>query len=153
MPRKGRASQPVKKEHRVEKPQVPLGEITKYISDKLGVKKETVQDILNTYYDYAFDCLVDNREVLLPGIGRFWISDPRPHQYWDENNGKWQYTLTYPMVKFRQVERLKDSLKGEVFREMKRKYKEEVQAKADQEMLSKEEKEFNLHFRTKDPSK
>lgn len=149
MPRKGKSSQAVTYKHRVEKPQVSLGETNKAISDKLGLKKETVQDVLNTYYDLVFDSLVDNKEVLLPGVGRFWISDPKPYTYWDEREGKYQYTLTYPMMKFRQVERLKDSLKGEVFREMKRAYKAEVQEKIEAELLAEEDKEFNKYFKTK----
>ena len=149
MPRKGKSSQKVDRSHRVEKPQVPLGEINKFIADKLDMRKEDVQDVLNTYYDYVFDCIVDNREVLLPGVGRFWISDPKPYSYWDEREGKTQHTLTYPMMKFRQVERLKDSLKGEVFRKMKKEYRERVEA----EMRQQEDKEFDLHFRTKDPTK
>jgi nucleoid DNA-binding protein len=146
MPRKGKPSPKVTRQQRfVEKPQVPLPEIIKHCSTKLGMKKEDIQDVLNTYFDYCFDCIVDNREVFMPGIGRFWISDPKPYVYWDEREGKLQHTLTYPILRFRPVERLKDSLQGEVFREMKRAYKAQIEAAE----IAQTDKEFDKHFKTK----
>lgn len=129
--------------HNVEKPQVPTSVLIKAVSKNSGYTQKEVEDILNVYYDTMFDFIVDNKEIHIPGIGRIWISDPKPHRYWDEKAGKFQYTITYPVLKFKPVQRFKDSLHGDVFRQMKEEYKAQVATLEAQETDKEFEKVFN----------
>jgi nucleoid DNA-binding protein len=129
--------------HNVEKPQVPASVLIKAVSNSSGYTQKEVKDILNVYYDTIFDFIVDNKEIHIPGIGRIWISDPKPHRYWDEKAGKIQHTITYPVLKFKPVQRFKDSLHGDVFRQMKEEYKAQIAALEAQETDKEFERVFN----------
>lgn len=129
--------------HNVEKPQVPAPVLIKTVAKNSGYPQAQVEDILSTYYDTIFDFLVDNKEVHIPGVGRIWISDPRPHCYWDERENKHQYTITYPILKFKAVQRFKDSLRGDVFRKMKEDYKAQIAAIEQQQTDQEFQQVFN----------
>lgn len=145
MPRRGKLNRKTPKN--VVKPTERLPDIVKTVAKNADQPQHVVKDVLNCYYDHIFDCLVDNKEVFIPGIGRLWFDDPKPHRYWDEKAGKIQHTLTYPVLRFRPVEKMKDSLHGEVFRQMKLDYKARIEAME----AAQVDKEFDKQFNTKKP--
>lgn len=130
-----------------EKERIPRKELVKLTAEKSGYHQYECEDVINAFYDVLFESIMQNKEVFLPNLGKLYMQDPKPHRYWDERQGKYIDTVTYPILKFRISAAFRDKLRSPFFNELKREMREQY-LKALEEQA---DEEFEIVFASNKP--